>query len=344
MIRWTEHKDCYRLDVSYRGRYWLSGCLAMSSGMGCLVVLIVFLQGSGPTTLETWLWMLFIAALFGAIAWSIVWYAFGHSRQEAWIEVSIRGGTARWGGPGSPETPTFIPVTRFEPTRSGGMAIDAVLPDGEQRRVMGPWAGVSHIDFARIVDGLNANLGTIESLAAPTSLAGSDLEAEPEIRRILETWSGISGPYRVELKDRDWLVICCLFLSLVAWWCWDAIQSGRPVSPWAFVVGAAFWFIGFYFYRYTPWVEVVSRGGAIRWGLGPRTICLEARARSIVAEPRGWSGNEYSWTLAGELADGRHVRLLGWPHRMQQRQALAFAYLLNWALRPNEPVPPPPGR
>ena len=84
------------------------------------------------------------------------------------MEISIRGGAARWGGPALPGMDEAVAVSRFEVVRgfAAMRGIYAVLPGGERRRVFGPWSGGAEKGIDRLLEGMNANLGTVESSVA----------------------------------------------------------------------------------------------------------------------------------------------------------------------------------
>jgi len=345
VIRWTEHKDHYRLDVSHAGYVALYGCLGASvAGTGLFIFGMLLFEGHLGRD-AGWGGPIFLLALVGYVAWTCLSSTRNYRRECGWVEQTIRGGMARWGGPREPEMPSPIAVTRFESCGdgSGGFSIQAVLPDGLVQRVLGPWRHVPLDRIQRITVDLNANLETVEaSRATVRSVAPtSDLGARPDIRAAIEAWSKHSGPYRFVIRDRQRALIKLIagaFLSYL-WvtnrgdWNGPYLYGVPVVAVWA-LAGA--WF---YHFRYA-WVEVLSRGGRARCGRGLRVLASDVPVQSFEAVPSAaWHGSTSSWGISALLSDGTRIRVVRWPQSIPKNQAISIAYLLNWALTPPESSP-----
>ncbi len=341
MFRWTEQKDCYRLDVSHGGTAALHGCLAVSLGtiFAAVALIVVFASKRSETPL------LGVLVMAGIVA-SIVWYCWSSSRAYArakgWIEISIRGGTARWGDSSQPGMASPVHVSRFEAAQEGrqGFSIEALLPGGERRRALGPWTAVSMPVVQKTVLELNANLGTVESSEATVVPPPVNVPQHPSVLRLLETWSRIPGPYRVEVRDRVRPLILLILVAWLLYTAWTGWREGKPVPLYNHPLTACIAFLAFYFGR-TRWVEVARRGGLVRWGTGTSVTRTDVQVLAFEPEPVTRLDAQH-WTLAAVLENGERQQVFRWPNSMAQGQAITFAHLLNWALQPPESAQQPP--
>lgn len=168
MISWRETQEHYRLDVSHRG--WMGIEAALSAFLaGGAIFMTLFMAQAMARHPRMWqressLWA--VPPLIVALSLVSLRAALEYRRMRGWVEVSIRGGLVRWGGPRLPEMPAPVPVLKFEPIWEKGPGIVAWRSDGLLVPVMGPWKRLEFDRAKRLVEQLNACLDTRQASAA----------------------------------------------------------------------------------------------------------------------------------------------------------------------------------
>ncbi len=337
MIRWTEQQDVLRLDVGDRARALVATLLCILLFVQCgffALVSVDFLVGGGP-------WKQMSVSLFlsgSSWAFSRVVFAVGEGYREraGWVELAVRGGLARWGGPDAPEMKSPVRVSRFEVVigERNSLSIDALVPDGPPRRVFGPWDRMEPTFMARVVEELNANLGTVESseatvVAPPPRM---DLEERPALRAAVDRLASHSGPFRFDLRRPGHVVIPAVagVLSLVVW-----ASAGFPQEALWPILGASGLMLAFIRHLRIPWVEVASPGGHVRWGVRSVVEQSEIEVRQFDAESQGrFVQDPTRWVLVAVLADQSRVRLFRGRRVLPRSRAICTALLLNSVLAP----------
>jgi len=158
VIHWREQQDGYVVSVSRRERAagWALFGAAPAAGL-------VWLARELPAgMLET---VPFAPAIMTTIAATIFLGFLVRGSldlpRRSWIEVSLKGKTARWGERGGVPMADFVEVERFESAVLLGAwnhHIVAVLPDGRRMPVLESWSAPP-IQTRVVADRLNDLLG-----------------------------------------------------------------------------------------------------------------------------------------------------------------------------------------
>ncbi|GEM_PF-1498019 len=341
MIRWTEHTEFYRLEYSHRLQAVVCGALSVFM---CLVAVVGIVGVLGALMDGPWarcVPFLILTAIAVPLAWVAGRLASAYESKCGWVEVSIRGCTARWGGRLLPSMEAPLPIFRFQvfyDARARG-GIEAILPDGGRRLLLGPWEGDDAVRLLKLSEELNANLGSVESSAATLAPPPARLEGPPDAatRRTLAGWRLRSGPYRVVVFDGRSLIAVpaiALALGLLGWG--DSLPAGDLTFAVAgtCALSALWWGL---FLRHLCWIEIDAPGGRTRWGRGGATLGEQIAVASFHAEPYpSILGRDDYWTIVAYQPDGQRIVPFARALRVPRRKAIRSAYLLNWALKVGE--------
>mgnify|MGYP001582950925 CR=1 FL=1 len=321
MIRWTEQRDRYRLDVSFGWRHQLgkTGGLWLLIASG--VVAYHYIQGKGsnaPLYSALGIWTFVFLVMIGV---DLVRRGDAWANASAWVDIPISGGRARWGGPGHDLAVEEVAVTQFEVVHgTGGCGgVDALLPDGRRVRIFGPWEGLHSLRAEKIVEELNACLRANEGAIATPDVVPGGVQLEPAEASTVrdDPWRNLGGPYRVSCRRMDmagWYVVTPMVVVLLV------EHKFRPRvfdSEWAhflpWTLGAYALLLAWWFWRDAFWIEVSRRGGPVRWGQRdddwsrlPVVVARFAVGRDITP----WDKRYPRYFPVAILTDGSHVRPL----------------------------------
>ncbi len=272
MIRWTENRESYRLDVSFGLPHRVREVSAFLCAFVCVMLLVEYGKTSRLSAT-------FVAVTLGGLASFLLLilvvdycrYNEADAQRRAWVEVSVEDGRARWGGPDQGESPPWIEVLRFEIVYSsgGGGGVDAALPGSRRVRVFGPWDCLHTTRAEKVVEQLNACLRTPEASAATLDVVPGGVELEPssEPAASSDPCNGRVPPFRVYFRRMDLALwgagVPAVIAVLLAW------KMGVPLfeTPWTpALLGLNALVLGIWFWRDAFWIEVSQHGGPARWG------------------------------------------------------------------------------
>ncbi len=259
MIRLTEQTDCYRLEASSIEETIFCACIGTGGFLG-LIVMLPLLRYS--TLIPAIIGMTGCAGIgvFGCIA------SERYRSARGVLEIAIHGGQARWASGRRPNLGPWTPVSRFETVRTetDQFSFRALLLDGADVRPLGAWV----TGRGRMMESFVRRMNELLCAEAP----GPTISA-PSVP--VRTWRcsqwGATGPYRIEVR---WagpgipgevlvpLLIAC-FGGIIA------ALAHRDGGGWACLCLATLAVLAAVQVSFrwgTAWVEVLDRGGPVRWG------------------------------------------------------------------------------